>query len=126
VRSEKEIHKKIREIRRANKRRARASPERLDIIAGLEHAQKHGKYGTLHDWETKKVELKKMEGTPYPFHLRYFRRGQYGELIPLAKMDSIAWRLGAYSWALEIRDPVELKIMEAALNKARKLKSKSR
>lgn len=88
--------------------------------------KKQGKYGTLHDWETKKGELKKMEGTPYPFHLRYFRRGMYGELIPLGKMDSIAWRLGAYSWALEIRDPAELKMMETALNRIKKKqKSKS-
>ncbi len=95
-------------------------------MAGLEHVKKQGKYGTLHDWETKKGELKKMEGTPYPFHLRYFRRGMYGELIPLGKMDSIAWRLGAYSWALEIRDPAELKMMETALNRIKKKqKSKS-
>jgi len=125
VRSENEIHKKMREIRRANRRRALPSPERLDILAGLEHVKKQGKYGTLHDWETKKGELKNMERTPYPFHLRYFRRGMYGELIPLGKMDSIAWRLGAYSWALEIRDPVEMKVMQLALNKARK-KQKSK
>ena len=61
MKEEKTIKAKIAEIEEVLSRRRKPSPERVDIVAGLNDVVKLGKYGTLHKWEEKKKTLAKMD-----------------------------------------------------------------
>ena len=130
MRTDSTIKDKISEINAANEKRKRFGKkpnlERIDIVNGLETVLSKGKYGTLHDWEERKRELKDLENK-YEFGLpKNWRRGMYGEMIPGDKLDSLAWKMGAYRWALQIGDPTELMISQQLTNSPAKKKAKKK
>ncbi|HQT44428.1 MAG TPA: hypothetical protein PLO51_00460 [Candidatus Micrarchaeota archaeon] len=110
MRHREEINIKIAELERSNKKRLKPSEQRLDIIEGLKFVAEKGKYSTLHDWEEKKSELAKMENVMEFGYYKYCRRGMWGEVWPGDKMDSIAWRIASYQWALKIESVDDMKI----------------
>jgi len=128
MREEKEVKDKIKEVETSNKRKLRPSPERIDIISGLNAVLEKGKYGTLHDWEAKKKELKRLENEigKDKTLFRFLRRGVHGEIFPDYRMDSIAWKMSAYSWALKIKDPVEVTLTMSQFNTKKKEKKKEK
>ncbi len=129
MREEKEISDKIEEVREVNRRKKKRgkkpNPEREDIAQGLETVLEKGKYGTLHEWEEKKKELKRMEKHMEKGLFKYCKYGIRGEIIPGDEMDSIAWKIASYGWALGIRDPDELKIFVSEWVK-RKIREKQK
>ncbi len=110
MRHREEINLKIAELERSNKKRAKPSLQRQDLIEGLKFVLDKGKYSTLHDWDGKKSELKKMENVMEFGYFKYCRRGPWGEIWPGDKMDSIAWKMAAYSWALDVKSVDDMKV----------------
>jgi len=124
MKEEKVIKAKIAEIEEVLSRRRKPSPERIDIVAGLNDVVKLGKYGTLHKWEEKKRLLKKMDeekssGKPKNWYQDYWGRKVLGD-----NMDGLTWQMAAYAWALEIEDPALMK-MVAYIRAIQKLKKKN-
>lgn len=126
MKEEKTIRAKISEIEEVLSRRRKPSPERIDIVAGLNDVVKLGKYGTLHKWEEKKKLLKKMDdekegGKPKNWYQDYWGRKVLGD-----NMDGLTWQMAAYAWALEIEDPALLKMVQYIRNLAIKKKIQKR
>ncbi|MFA5106560.1 MAG: hypothetical protein WC506_06405 [Candidatus Micrarchaeia archaeon] len=125
MRHREEINLKIAELERSNKKRAKPSAQRQDLIEGLKFVQEKGKYSALHDWEDKKSELKRMENVMEFGYYKYCRRGPWGEIWPGDRMDSIAWKMAAYSWALKVESVDDMKI-KIAMSPKLALKKKAR
>lgn len=123
MKEEKTIKRKIAEIEEVLSRRKRPSPERVDIVAGLNDVLRHGKYGTLHKWEEKKRLLEKLDKEKAGEKPKNWYQDYWGRKVLGNDMDSLTWQMAAYAWALEIQDPALLK-MVAYIKAIQKLKKK--
>lgn len=123
MKDEKEIRKKIAEIEEVLSRRRKPSPERVDIVAGLNDVVKLGKYGTLHKWEEKKELLKKMDGEKKGGKPKNWYQDYWGRKVLGDNMDGLTWQMAAYAWALEIQDPALLAMVQY-IQAVQKLKKK--
>ena len=126
MKEDKKIRQKIEEIEEVLSRRRKPSPERVDIVAGLNDVLKLGKYGTLHKWEEKKKLLRKMDeekegGKPKNWYQDYWGRKVLGD-----GMDGLTWQMAAYAWALEIEDPALMKMVQyiQAVNRLKRAQKK--